>query len=271
MRGFWLKDEYGAIKALQGGGVFYNLPTGLGFTLTDSFNHLGDGVFSRAESQSEKQTRLSGELVFTAGGQFEDAASQYGAFIDWLLVAKELTLLYDPGGDLANAMCRAVEITTLEKSELTAGALVCPVVIDCLEPWHRRDVRALAMTASGAALTLTPSVGGHMPAAFYLEVTGGLQYPEVVVTQGGTELGRCKVNSTFATDEALILDTRPGSPGVWRRTSAGTLVDRMQYVYLDYDPFPLLPVGYDTTITVTNNSTTIGAGSVKIFEYYRSY
>lgn len=271
MRGFWLKDDAGTTVSLTGDGVYFDAPSGLGATFHDGVNHLGNGIFADAGSTDEQPDEVTGDLVFTPGGLFDHAYAQYRHFIDWALAAAELTLVYAPGGELASGHQRRVEIVTLGKSEVNAGALRCPVTLRCMEPWVNPSATAQAMTASGATLTLSPIVTGHRPAAFRLEVVGGLQYPTITVTQNGEELGRCQIYSTFSTSEGLLLDTRPNAQGVWRvNNDEGTKVDMMQYVYLDYDPFPLIPVGTGAQIKVTNESTQIGSGSVKLYEYYRS-
>lgn len=270
MRGFWLKNESGVTVELNGGGIVWDGPTGLGLTVQDGVNHLGNGVFAEAGAYDETPDEIAGDLVFTAGGTFADGYSRYRDFVNWALSAQELTLVYDPGGVLADGYHRRVILASLGKSEAYGGGVRCPVTLRCLEPWFNPSAAAQSMTVSGTALILNPTVEGHRPAAFHLEVTGGLQYPAVIVTRNGAEVGRCKINATFSTAQTLVLDTRPSDCGVWRRDSDGTMTDMTQYVYLDYDPFPLLPLGLGTQIQVTTESTQIGAGSVRIYEYYRS-
>lgn len=270
MRGFWLRDENGVTVSLGGDGIAWDGPTGLGFTVQDGANHLGNGVFAEAGSRDETPDELAGDLVFTAGGTFEDGYSRYRDFVNWMMSAQELTLIYDPGGVLASGYHRRVVFASLGKGEVYGGGLRCPVVMRCMEPWYNPAAAAQTMTVSGTTLILNPAVGGHRPAGFYLEVTGGLQYPNVIVTNNGAEIGRCKINATFSTAQTLALDTRPDSCGVWRKDSDGTMTDMMQYVYLDYDPFPLLPLGLGSQIKVTTENTQIGAGSVTVYEYYRS-
>lgn len=270
MRGFWLKDESGTTKSLNGGGVFLDAPSGLGFTSSTGTAHLGGGVFADVGEQDEQPDEIAGDLVFSAGGMFDDGYTQYRAFIDWLLAAGQLTLLYHPGGVLDAAYRRKAEIMSLSKGELSGGGLRCAVVFRCMEPWQFATPTAQAMTKSGATLTYDATVDGHRPAPFRLEVTGGLEYPEITVTNGGEELGRCKVHAIITSAQTLVLDTRPDCAGVWRVDSTGAETDMMQYVYLEYDPFPMLPLGDGTQIKVTTSAVEIGEGSLTIYHSYRS-
>lgn len=272
MRKFWLENGGGETRGLNNeAGVWFDGPEGLGFSKSDSFYHLGGGVFAKSGSEEETAETIVGDLVFLPGGTYEDAYSQYRQFVHWLLSAKSLTLFYAPGGVQENAWQRAVAITALSKGEMSAGALRCPVTMTPLEPWFFGAAAAQAMTASGRTLILNPTVDSELAAAWRLEYSGGISYPKFYIYgPGGEELGRCEIYvANIASDETLVIDARRSAPGVWKE-SAGIKTDLMQWVNLDFDPWPLLPAGIGSQMKLTTNDTMIGTGSVKIFESRRT-
>lgn len=274
MRRFWVKNESGETRGLNNeAGVWFDGPEGLGFSKNESFYHVGGGSFAACGGEDETPETIVGDLLFLAGGTYEDSYSQYSQFVHWILSAKSLTLLYSPGGDADLAWMRAVAITSLGKSEEKAGALRCPVTMTPLEPWYIGAATAQAMTPSGStALVYNPTVDSELDAAWRVEYTGGISYPKLYIYgPGGVELGRCEVYvSSIASDETLVIDARRGSPGIWKQTSAGVKTDLLKYVNLSYDPWPLLPPGIRSQLKLTTNDTTIGSGTVRVYEYRRT-
>lgn len=274
MRRFWVKNESGETRGLNNeAGVWFDGPEGLGFSKNESFYHVGGSSFAACGGEDEAPEAIVGDLLFLAGGTYEDSYSQYSQFVHWILSAKSLTLLYSPGGDADLAWMRAVAITSLGKSEEKAGALRCPVTLTPLEPWYIGAATAQAMTPSGStALVCNPTVDSELDAAWRMEYTGGISYPKLYVYgPGGAELGRCEIYvANIASDETLVIDARRGSPGVWKQTAAGVKTDLLKYVNLTYDPWPLLPAGIGSQLKLTTNDTTIGSGTVRIYEYRRT-
>lgn len=274
MRRFWIEDENGERRGLNNeAGVWFDGPEGLGFSSGDEFYHVGGGVFAACGGADRTPESIVGDLLFLPGAMFEDGYSQYRQFVHWLLSAKNLTLLYSPGGSEDTAWQRAVIVASLSKSEEQAGALRCPVTFTPLEPWYFGSAFAQEMTADGsAALVINPTVDSEMDAAWRLEYTGGISYPKLYIYDAdGVELGRCEIYySSIASDDTLVIDSRPGAPGVWKEDANGVKTDLMKWVNLSYDPWPLLPPGIGTELRLTTNDTSIGTGTLRVFEVRRT-
>lgn len=273
MRGFWLKDENGTVESLNGkpSGVWLTNPTGLGIDTDDNFVRCGASFFLPPDGTQDPQGVLQCDLVITPNFQYTNAYTQYTRFVDWLLSASELRLYYSPDGTLANAYYRRVRIPTLSKGDVKGGGLTCPTTIYALEPW-RKDIQVQNMTLIDGEYVFDTTGFGHIAFPFRLEASCGLLNPSVSMTDAdGTQIGRCKLNYSISQGDVFILDTRPDSAGVYKRDgSTGKETSLLQYLYLDADPFPQIPV-YGGTITLSSDETISASGAqVAIYPMWRT-
>lgn len=149
MRLFWLENEDGMLKPLNGEeGIFLQKPTGLGLETGESYATVSDGFYIKTQT-SDKQGSPSGELVFMRPMPYE----RYKEFIDWVLSAKTLTLVYQPA---TVAYRRRISLSVINKGEKEkTGVLITPVTFKTLTPWYTEDTELFTVGLVGGGFVVS--------------------------------------------------------------------------------------------------------------------
>lgn len=169
MRKFWLSDG-STEKALNGENlIWFVYPTGLGAQRGAELANVGNGFFSENGVDFPKQT-INGEIRC-----LKPAYSTYKTFVDWLLNAEELYLLYQPESVQYK---RSVSVASLQKTELEGGDwLVCPIVLDCLTPWFTEE--NLTFSSGSDGVTARVQAGGQIGATVEIKSSSYVDNPSI--------------------------------------------------------------------------------------------
>lgn len=143
MRKFWLENEAGKLIPLNGEeGIFLQKPTGLGLETGESYAAVRDGFYIKTQT-SDKQSSPGGELVFMRPMPYD----RYTKFIDWVLRAQTLTLIYQPA---TVAYRRRISLSVINKGEKEkSGVLITLVTFKTLTPWYTEDTERFTVGLVG--------------------------------------------------------------------------------------------------------------------------
>lgn len=281
MRQFFIRDGAGKQYGLNGEALVWLLnPTGLGVSFANKYSDIKQGFFAPLNAD-EWQT----QSIVCDFGIIEPAYQTFRSFIDWMVTAEELVIVYQPFG--SEKFYRKVKLDYLEKTELFNGIwLRCPASFTCLTPWYKPTTLTVEIADESAGameytftydndlvyssdyngaygVELTPS--GHLPAAITLEYTGAITNP-VIVLEGkssGKEYGRCAVNKAASSSlsfSSLYADSYCMVDGD----------DASDYISPAYDPFFHLPLTEPCVLKILSSASFSGTAEASIYYYYRS-
>lgn len=281
MRKFFIENETGSRYALNGEQrIWFTEPQGLGVTLDNSYGRVGKGFFLPVYSDVA-QGGVTGNITF-----LKDVYSAYSAFVDWLLRAQELYLIYQPGDIEYRAR---VMLGWLSKSEINRGRwMTVPASFSRVTPWYnpvpvsfeivpvsadamrypwRYNIAVYAASAAGNMAAVV-TADGHIPASFDLTYTGQIQNPVILMTgqSSGTTYGRIAINTNLASGDTLEVSTRYLDSYIRSRLQGSLL----QYVDVTYDPYPHIPTTEPVIIALTSNNALTNPVTLTINNYYQS-
>lgn len=281
MRKFYIRDGTGTQYGLNGEQFIWLLnPSGLGVSFTNHYSDIKQGFFAPLNTDEWQTQSIVCDL-----GYVKAAYSTYRSFIDWLVKAEELIIVYQPFG--SDKFYRKVKLDYVEKTELTNGTwLVTPASFTCLTPWYRPTTLSVAIqdevvgamrytftydadlvyaSSYNGAYGADLSPAGHLPGAITLDYIGSVVNP-ILVLEGkssGKEYGRCQVNkavlaslsfSSLYANSYVLVDGE----------------DASDYISPKYDPFFHLPLTEPCELKILSSSAMTGTAEASIYYYYRS-
>ena len=289
------KDNEADLNAGDELRCFFHEPKGLG--LAQDVKHAGNlgGFFQRAEDRGDEQAEISGTLVFVG----PDPEKSYRELMERLMNADRAELGYRPGktfgGEEKTEYWRRVDLLSVEKTERERnGWLRCPVKLAAMTPWYNDEdvpmtvaqnktkpfvvgvsligsTTDLLSVGNVTGMTGTIAPAGDLPASLWVRVYEAEQIanPRITVTgEDGTEYGQCALKRyTLPAGAELFMSTAPFDAYI----RAGD-TDLMSYADLNHDPFPRLPTGQTSTITLSADGEKIEQAEMDVLvrQYYRT-
>ncbi len=287
MRKFYIENQIGERKSLNGD-IFLQNPAGLGVSLDPQFASVGRGFFVNVTDDEEPQGTVLGDLVFR-----KTAYKLYQEFINWILAAEKLFIIYCPEGN--TEYWREIDLTYITKTELGVGRwLTTPIAFSCLTPWYLPRPLILTMTAANSdAMRFTfrmdsslrfPNAGlgsftaelqnsGHIPAAVYFEFSGTVESPRLELSdaESGEVYGSCSVSTATATGESLIISTEYLQAKVEKVSAAGA-EDLLEHIDISNYPYFKIPHGKRCLLKFSSltEAPIVGTAKAKIYDYFRT-
>lgn len=287
IRKFYLENEIGERKSLNGD-IFLQNPAGLGVSLDPSFANIGMGFFTNITDEEEPQMPVLGDLVLK-----KKAYAEYKAFVDWIIAAEKLFLIYNPAGNAE--YFRQVDLAYITKTELGVGRwLTAPVAFSPLTPWYLPRPLVLTMETATAAMRFSfrmdnvlrfPNAGlgnftvelqnsGHIPAAIRFEFSGSVESPKLDLTDAVSSevYGSCRIDTSTEAGEVLIISTEYLQPKAEKISLGGSHTDLLDFLDVSNDPFFRVPPGRLCRLRFSSASESpiTGAANAKIYEYFRT-
>ena len=281
MRKFFIRDGVGNQYALNGEQFIWLLnPSGLGVNYANQYSDIKQGFFAPLKTDTWNTQSIVCDFGFV-----KSAYATYRSFINWLITAENLVIVYQPFG--SEQYYRNVKMDYVEKTELMNGEwLSTPASFTCLTPWYKPTTLSVAIADEDAGAMkytftydaslvyassyngaygaeLSPS--GHIPAAITLDYTGAIVNPSIslVGKVSGTEYGKCQINKTASSSvsfSSLYSDSYCLVDGT----------DASDYISPATDPFFHLPLGEPCVLKILSNSAFTGTATASIYYYYRS-
>lgn len=281
MRKFYIRDGVGTQYSLNGEQYIWLLnPSGLGVAYANSYSDIKQGFFAPLKTDAWNTQSIVCDFGFV-----KSAYATYRTFVNWLITAQELVIVYQPFG--AEQFYRKVKLDYVEKTELMNGVwLSTPASFTCLTPWYKPTTLSVTIQGNVAGAMeypftydqnlvyassyngaygaeLTPS--GHLPAAITLKYTGAIANP-ILVLEGktsGTEYGRCAINDSAASSlefSSLYADSYCKIDGA----------DATDSISPAYDPFFHLPMDEPCVLKILSGASFNGTAEASVYYYYRS-
>lgn len=293
LRKFWLENETGAVRPLNGeNGIWLMNPTGLGTSTDNDYVDYRNGFYKLATSNKDPQQTVAGDLYFLGDNPYE----MYLSFMDWVYKSSELYLVYMPA---SIQFKRKIVLKSITKTELKTQQCLCaPVAMLGLTPWFNYELfeveentfnyenlfrvdnsisgrvdQSILAESSRYEASYEFIAHGQLPAAFKIIYKGFLDNPAVSVytVNSGTLIGQCWLDglridasgafeySTLYDDSHVIAITGSGV----KSNLAGYLSDLTTEVY------PRLPVTEPVRITLSSDSDFKAKATIEIWYYYK--
>lgn len=164
MRKFHIEYDGTRISLNNEAGIMLTDPEGLGFTMNPTYSEIGNGFFKMSHN-TQTQGSVTGTLVF-----FSTAYESYKTFVDKLLTADKLVLVYDPNGTEYKA---DVSINFITKSESHGGVwMTVPISFKLESLWYTE-------TTTTATDSLSITAGGQVGTAVLVTASGALTNPSI--------------------------------------------------------------------------------------------
>lgn len=240
MRKFYLLLDGTRVPLNGENSIRFVTPGGLGATMADQYAESNDGFFRRVDRRA-KQEAVTGELLFSGGGAY----GKYKTFVDSLLKADIVKLIYDPNGTEYTA---DVSVNFLTKTESVADVyMIVPTSFTLLSPWYTDE------TLTGSSVNVT--AGGQIGTGVVVSITGSAAAPSITLGTFAT----CSLTKALGAGEVLEYSTLWDDSHV---TIDG--VDAIQYVDITQPLYGRSSAAF--TITNSGNKTM----TVLVRKYWRT-
>lgn len=304
-RQFWLEDDAGERIGLNGEHEFFlHKPTGLGWTNGVQNANLKNGFFTSSTEDAAEQQSVVGDLIFHG----DDPYTQYRFFADWVIKAKTLYLLYQPRTTLYRRRVVLDYLTKTEIAEYGALVVPIALkgmtpwyiprqAITPIKSYHSaggsagggfiigtttsspqnasllgsgilNDTEKIDMTLSAV---ITPN--WQTKAALCIKAVGPMNNPSISIigSESGTVYGNVTIPVTLNSNSYLEYSSEPGNCYVRSRfLNDRATTDLIDLIDLSAgNPYPLLPIDEDFTISITGISSVAGDADVIIQEYIK--
>lgn len=220
IRNFYFENELGQkvdCQKINGGLFLYNI-SGLGFEKNVEYIKVGNRFITNKEEYAQQQ--IGGELEFD-----EMTYDEYSKFVDFILQASSLKLIYVPKKTVRTEYYRDIDIVQLDKAEEDDfNILTCPISINTKSLWYeerkiiytvenvedelRWDFEWDSRFADYGDRNMIFENKGHVEAPFLLEMKGAVQNPGLSVYVNGELKNQIDLNITIENDETLVYSTQ---------------------------------------------------------------
>lgn len=289
LRKLYLKNASGERRSLTGeAGIFATRLSGFGYSLSPTFADLGSGFFPVTSEKNDLRNNLTFALFLT-----KNPYAVHQSLIDWISAAGKLTIVYNPTG--AQEYSRDVIVNYIQKGELNAVGwleLLCSFV--CITPWYKPTPASLNVVGSGrderirypyrytadlrygsdstASVSAFIAGSGHIPGALRMSFRGAVTSPRIRLYSNSTgkTYGTCKIDTVLTELDTLEFSTVYEDSYIRKVSQDGSVIDLLDCVDLNSEPFFHIPVDDRCTLVVESDAPFSGRANLLIYSYYRS-
>ena len=219
IRNFYFENEYGQridCQKVNGNLFLYNI-SGLGFEKNTEYVKVGSRYITNKEDFV--QIPINGELEFD-----EMTYDEYSNFVDFILQANSLKLIYVPKKSARTEYFRDVDVTQLVKEEEDDfNVLTCPITMIPKSLWYERndiiytaeifddelrwDFEWDSRFADYENRNIIFENKGHVEASFLLELNGYLKNPAISIYVDNEKKYELALNLILERNEKIIYST----------------------------------------------------------------
>lgn len=193
IRNFYFENELGERIDCQkiDGNLFLHNVSGLGFEKNIEYVKIGNSYVKNKDTLI--QNIITGELDF-----YDMTYDEYISFIDFVLTAKELKLVYIPKRKNRKEFYRDIDLIKIEQNgEDDYNIMTSPITLYCKTLWYEYDEIVYTLTKKSNEITwdfkwdsIFPSNDirnlvftnkGHVEAPFCVEISGGIKNPKITI------------------------------------------------------------------------------------------
>lgn len=255
IRNFYFENEKGKkidCQKVDGNLFLYNV-TGLGFEKEVDYVRVGNTFVKNKEEL--KQNVIDGELEF-----YNMTYDEYKTFIDFILQAEALKLIYVPKRTNRIEYYRDIDVVKIEQNgEDDYNVMLSPISLYCKSLWYKQN--NIVYTADNVEDELrwdfswNPTFAdyehrsiifennGHVEAPFLLEMGGYIENPSISIYVNKIEKYKLKLNITIDEKEKLLYCTKDNELYLYKILKDGTIENLFNYLDLNNINFFKLPQG----------------------------
>ena len=259
IRNFFFENEKGQkidCQEVSGKLFLYNV-NGLGFSRNLEYARVGTAYIKNKDEFA--QNVITGELEF-----YDNTYEQYKNFIDFILQAKSLKLIYVHKGSNRNKYYRDIDVAQVDKfQEDDFNVLPTNITLNCTSLWYeetnfiyrveeiqdelRWDFEWDSRFTDYENRSVQYNNNGHTKAPFLLEMGGYILNPKVSLYDDKGLINEISLNITIEENEKLIYCTRDNECQIIKVLSDGTEINLVYDLDLENENnFFKLPIGYST-------------------------
>lgn len=259
IRNFFFENEKGQkidCQEVSGKLFLYNV-NGLGFSRNLEYARVGTAYIKNKDEFA--QNVITGELEF-----YDNTYEQYKNFIDFILQAKSLKLIYVHKGSNRNKYYRDIDVAQVDKfQEDDFNVLPTNITLNCTSLWYeetnfiyrveeiqdelRWDFEWDSRFTDYENRSVQYNNNGHTKAPFLLEMGGYILNPKVSLYDDKGLINEISLNITIEENEKLIYCTRDNECQIIKVLSDGTEINLVDDLDLENENnFFKLPIGYST-------------------------
>lgn len=260
IRNFFLENEKGQQIDFQNisGKIFLYNVTGLGFSKRMEYNRVGTAFVKNKDELD--QGVIGGELEF-----YDNSYDEYKNFVDFVLQAKSLKLIYIPKTSKKTKFYREVDVTQVDKREEDDyNILPIPITFHCKSLWYEENNFVYTVEEIEDELrwdfewdsrftdyenrSVLFNNNGHVEAPMLLEMTGYILNPKVSVYVDDELVNELSVETTIDINEKFVFSTKDNDCKIYKLLPNGTIVNLVDSLTLSNNNsnFFKLPIGYST-------------------------
>lgn len=283
IRNFYFENEKGKridCQRIDGSLFFYNV-TGLGYEEEIEYVQIGNNFVPNRKKI--KQNQISGDLDF-----YDMTYDEYCNFVNFILTAKELKLIYVPKKTIRTEYYRDIDLFKIDKTEEDEyNILTCPILISCKSLWYKKNETIYTIEpqtneirwdfdwnsrfADYDTRSLTYINEGHVEAPILVEISGHVVNPciELYVE------GQLYQTVTFTTEideyEKLLYGTKENEFYIEKQNTDGTKESLFNLDVIDFenDNVIRLPKNKSCELKITADNEVLNA-QVTILTYYKA-
>lgn len=278
IRNFYFENEIGKrvnCQKINGNLFLYNV-SGLGFKKSNDYVRVGN-TFIKNKEEIEQST-ITGELEF-----YEMTYDEYRNFIDFILCATSLKLIYVPKNTNRIEYYRDIDVIELEKNEEDDfNILTTPITINCTSLWYKQNNIIYNVEnvedelrwefvwdpifADYEHRSIIFSNSGHVEAPFLLEIGGYIENPKMEVIVNNKKIYEVTFNITLNENEKIVYSTKENDMYIKKINKDNTYENLSNLLDLNNINFFNLPKG-TSEIKLEANTDILNA-KLTIYEQY---
>ena len=220
IRNFYFENELGQridCQKINGNLFFYNA-TGLGYEDEIEYVQIGNNFVKNREKI--KQNQIGGDLEF-----YNMTYDEYSNFINFVLSAEELKLIYVPKKNIKTEYYRDIDLIKIDKTEEDEyNILTCPILMNTKSLWYEQKELAITVGEDQSEIrwdftwdsrfadysirNMILENKGHTEAPFKLEIEGYIKNPSIFIFKNNQLTGKLELTLELQENEKLIYCTR---------------------------------------------------------------
>lgn len=283
IRNFYFENEIGKridCQKINGGFFLYNI-TGLGYEENIEYKRIGNTFIQN--NKEIIQNQITGDLEF-----YNMTYDEYCEFIDFILMATSLKLIYVPKTSNRDEYYRDIDVCKIEKAEEDEyNILTCPITINCKSLWYKENTAIYNMKAQSDEIRwnfrwnsrfanydtrkLNFINKGHVEAPILVSIDGHIVNPKISLYIEGEVYQEVPFAVEIAEYEKLLYGTKENEFYINRQKTDGTLESLFSLDVIDFynDNVIRLPKNKSCELRLTSDNGITNA-QITILTYYKA-